>query len=512
MTTPLPSAGRPRALFVQALREFSTNCEAPALTSSCPFYRIGDSGPWCLEECMDLLAEHHEASLEGILIDESFRIVRRTRRPRRGSLLAAKPFDAAEIHLADAQKPLEEWRPSALLVELRNQSAPSFESQSTMATSRPTRVRLVLERLGEVGLDGERILRTVFAGGMAQAVAATTVLPILLGAQSGINELPGDFDQVLDSWSCLLTGEQRTPAEWFALGASQGSAWAQTRVQAIFEQSRRIAGWLGSLPLADLLIWRSPTPEEFANVDETQQPIAPSEDRWVVDRFMQTYLDAWDYDSLLLEWDYLHGSRVAPCAAEAMRTRHVRAEDLAVAIAWKASRGEFARGHRTMTVASLVQPAVAHLDAGRFSAAAAIFDACRIAAPDDADAHNNYGFCLLPLDPQAALSALDRAASLGLRLVPINTANRMLALSRVGRAATALELAGRILSSSAWASPATGYLWAWDSPEPKLTMVNDVRVYIAELAASIANEACDDSASKSWSLRRRNLLGEGDPR
>ena len=82
---PLPGAGRERAIFVQALREFSTACQAPALMPSCPFFRTGDSGPWCLEECMDLLAQHHDGSLEGMEILEDLRVIRIPRRPRRGS-------------------------------------------------------------------------------------------------------------------------------------------------------------------------------------------------------------------------------------------------------------------------------------------------------------------------------------------------------------------------------------------------------------------------------------------
>jgi hypothetical protein len=56
MTDPLPAAGPERLIFVRALREFSNNCLPPHLEPRCPFFRVGPDGPYCFEECMDLLA------------------------------------------------------------------------------------------------------------------------------------------------------------------------------------------------------------------------------------------------------------------------------------------------------------------------------------------------------------------------------------------------------------------------------------------------------------------------
>jgi len=502
---PLPGAGRERAIFVQALREFSTACQAPSLMPSCPFFRIGDSGPWCLEECMDLLAQHHDGSLEGMEILEDLRVIRIPRRARRGIVSSAKPFDAAEIHLADGQRALSEWRPSALLRDLRDQSGPPLGIDPQDAAARMSRVTLLLERFAELGIDGERLFRSIYGSGMAHAIVTMSAMPLLLGAQAGLAELPAELSDVIDGWPELLLGEQLTPQEWFAIANEHGDAWAQDRVRQIFLGSRRVAQWLESLPLAELLVWRAPTQGEFELLGDGPSSEPNPEDRWIFDRFMETYLDGWDYQSLLLEWRYLHGSLVAPCGVEAMRTRHVRPEDLANAIALKSSRDDGTKGSKSMTVASFVRPAISHLREGRFAAAAAIFDACRIAAPADADAHNNYGFCMLPLDPAAALDALERAAELGMRLEPLNAANRMVALHRLGRFSTALEVASRVAASTAWTRTPSGFLWSWDADTWKLVDVVDARAYIADFALAISVEADDRPAARTWSARIRDL-------
>jgi tetratricopeptide (TPR) repeat protein len=505
MTPPLPSEGPHRAIFVQALREFSANCATPALSPACPFYNVGERGPWCLEECMDLLAEHRDNSLDGVEILEGFRVIPAPRRPRRGFPSPVRPFDAAEIHLADSRRPINEWRTAALLAELRVLSTPPLYSRGLDLAGRAARIAAVFERFDEMGLDGERLLRAVFVPAMAQAVVTITALPLLLTSQEDINQLPPDLVQTLDGWPHILMSEDRSPEGWFAVARERGDAWTRDQVGTIFRQAGRVTHWLSLRPLNELLEWRAPVSVDFAAVPQGGAPKPNPEDRWVADRFMQTYLEQWSYESLLLEWAYLHGDRVAPCGPEAMRSRHVPAEELANAIAWRAARGEEGRRTNNMTVAQFVEPALAHLRAGQFATAAAIFDACRIAAPNDGEAHNNYGFCILPIDPGAALEALERAADLGMRLALVNTANRMLAAYRLGRAGTALEIASRAAASTAWKSPAFGWLWNWEPGTPKLVELPDVRFYIAEFAISIARDSGEPAANRSWSARLGDL-------
>jgi len=335
---------------------------------------------------------------------------------------------------------------------------------------------------------------------MGTAVAAITAMPLILGADQGLDELPAELYSGLDGWASPLLGEDRTPAEWFAEASERGPSWAQERVRHVFASRPKVSSWLHGLPLDEVLNWRSPNQLEFEILQVEPHEDAPAGDRWLTERFMQTYLTEWSYESLLLEWRYPQGTERAPCSRYGMRERHVDAAELAQAIAARAAAGEAARTVRSVSVGALVSPALAHLRDGRFTTAAAIFDACRIATPEDAEAHNNFGFCALPTDPLGALAALERAGELGMSLSPVNVANRMLALHRLTRAGTALEIASRLAASAAWQKAWTAYLWSWEADEPKLVNVADVRRYVAEFALSIAQGSGDESSAQ-WSVR-----------
>src|SRR5436309_1653570 len=113
MTGPLHADGAEKEILLHGLREYSDRCEAPKLTPTCPYYQLDRSGPWCLEQCMDLLAAHPEPAPPDQLVLTP-ELAARPRRPRarRGRTGPAKPFDAGELHLEDQANPdLARWQP-----------------------------------------------------------------------------------------------------------------------------------------------------------------------------------------------------------------------------------------------------------------------------------------------------------------------------------------------------------------------------------------------------------------
>lgn len=506
MSAPLPADGRENAIFVRALRDYTETCEPPQLTPSCPFFRLGNGGPWCLEECMDLLAEHSAPQIEGVEISSGYRAETAPRRARRPLLGASKPFDSAESLLTDRERPLSEWRPASLLGELRDQTAPPLDVAREDLFNRTGVVRRVVERLGELGIDGDHLLGSIYAGGMAQAIVTMTSMPIALALGSDFMELPRELDQVLRDWSGLLTGCDLSARDLFDETRRRGSEWAQSTVREIYCSTPKIAAWLGALPLEELVTWRSPSAVEFAEVDVSRRIEPAASESWIFDRFMHTYLDRWSVESLVLEWKYAHATQIAPCTLEAMRTRFVAADEIAHAIAAKVAADEPMNGSKSMTVSSFVRPALSHLRAGHFGAAAAIFDACRLAAPGDPEAHNNFGFCAIPDDLATALAALERAAELGMQFEHVNVANRTFVLGRLDRSASALEVAERLVSSPNWRCRVGGYLWDWESPEvTTIVWVDDIRVYVASLARSIALATGDAVGATNWTARLAEL-------
>lgn len=465
---------------------------------------------------MDLLGRYAQEEPPFLITELSDDYAVRPLRPRarRSRPWRTKPFDAKEAWLDDRQRPLAQWRPSSLLYELHEQAGPAEEDQEDPGV-RLAQARRVLDQMETLGVEGERILRSNFVRDIAQAIVTIVTLPMLIGASrlSGEVELP-ESPQRLSGWSTLLLGHERTPKDWLCLGHELGMDWAQEQAFNVFANVGRIAVWLSRLPLDDLMAWRCPSTVEFGSTSPVILPEPDRRDVWLHDRFTQTYLDGWCVESLTLEWQYAHGQCSAPCVAEVMKTRHINENDLAKAIAARVASvdGDEKRSHRSMTPGMFVEKAVVHLRSGRRSTAAGIFDACRIAVPDDPEAHNNYAFCILPEDPAAALHELDLAAELGLRYEPINVANRMLALYRLGRSATALEVAERAAADERFGRrPWHGYLWAFDSPadDPKLLSVTDAYRYVCDLAVHISVEASDQSNARLWE-RRRQALGS-DP-
>jgi len=148
---------------------------------------------------------------------------------------------------------------------------------------------------------------------------------------------------------------------------------------------------------------------------------------------------------------------------------------------------------------------------GQTLAAAAIFEAAREANPGDPTAHNNYGFCILPDRPDEALAALEQAAKLfGDSMELVNVANRLLALRRLGRITTALELAERLLLNWDSVKGSVAHMWSFDDDDPStLIDVDNIKTYTLDLVVRIAEDSGDELLIKRWRRTRGSLAGDG---
>ena len=128
--------------------------------------------------------------------------------------------------------------------------------------------------------------------------------------------------------------------------------------------------------------------------------------------------------------------------------------------------------------------------------------------PTNPDAHNNLGFCLIPVHPHDALSSLEKARSLGYEPEIVNVANRARCLWQMGRnsvAAAALEDAVSLLEDG----PVFAWLWSIDlDTDPVVEEVADVRSYISKLGAAIAAADDDQPGVVRWNARRAALSDE----
>jgi tetratricopeptide (TPR) repeat protein len=135
-------------------------------------------------------------------------------------------------------------------------------------------------------------------------------------------------------------------------------------------------------------------------------------------------------------------------------------------------------------VSSILGPLVkVYLTEGEPERAAAIFGAVTEVAPNSADAHNNYGFCLLPIDAHRAMEEFEVANRLQPDML-LAIANEVLAFHLLGRDQEALALGNSDKAKSL--SPQSGSMWNIDANHTlRLSDWNDVHEYLRTLLAHI---------------------------
>ena len=433
-----------REIYLRALRHYSESCEAPLLTPDCPFavdVAPGERG--CGEQCMDILAEQGAPPpVDEIQLSNGV-AVRMTRRPRprRPHSRWNRPYDGRAIFLDDqANGPPQRWHLSSLLSGLKQQmnSCPPEELDEAQARvdEIATMVSLVESRGLDFQLDVLPYLRQSMVGPVVGIVglSALTTPP----ASSKAAE-----------WAHLMNDLDVTePPEPEMIGKILSQAipriiiWSKT---ASFEELR---DWTApGLSLID-----DPTPARSLSVPSARG-------RWVTERFMETYLENWATSSLHLEWSYMHGQEPAPCLPSEMNIRSVSEDDLAKTIADRAVDSESPPQALTL---SLIGPALDFIQDGRHIEAAGLFEAATRVEPTSADAHNNYGFCLLPIDPQKSLEALERSGELRGGDPLLNSINRVLCLAVQGHLTSAEDLARSTVAMLDQANAGMFFAWLWD--------------------------------------------------
>jgi hypothetical protein len=473
---PLPADGREKQIFMAALRAYSDQCEPPELTPGCPFYERTAGGASCGEECRDLLAQHgspNTGSLEAIFdLGEGYEVVRRRLpRPRRPPQRSARPFDVTVIKRGDEDRPRDQRRTSSLMDELREYlTIPPWLHPDL--SEREYIIGACRQELDRRGVDVEGLIRYAIAPRIAFMIGAHVLM-----AENA-------------------SAPEPDPA-WLALLArSSGVALGEASREALFKHSfagafrEHVRWWAALAPLDEIEAWKAP--DRFPDQAPEPDPRRETDALWVLHRFTQTYYEDWSPISLRLEWRYQHAQRIGPCESSYMAERPVHLNDLARELAERDTRtweqgGADAAERPTLTVDDFTVVAVENIHAGRLEVAAGIFEGCTQLEPSNPVAQNNYGFCLLPIDPARAYEALRLAQQLGFSEPITNAADQVLALHLLGRDDEARELA-RVTLDAGY-SPTSAYLWERHGGDLRLIHSPDVRSYLEDLLRSIGDGA-----------------------
>ena len=484
----LPQDRRERGIFLQALREYSENCEPPELTPDCPFAIKVKPGEWgCGEECMDLLARHGAPGpSEEIEIGEDF-VARRMRRPRARRVRnpVAKAYDAREIYLIDKGiGPPSAWRLASVLTGLIELIQKPPPAEAFQATQRLVDIDELIRCAESKGLDLDRHLLFHLRFCTASAVFHQLV------AQRD-NESGPFTDSARQGWLALADEHLKSDRSGEAvkpLSSAYNGLFAA------------VTSWARTAPKDDLFEWVAPS--ALATDRSAPPPTESVEDGlWIIQRFTKTYLNRWSLHALRNEWRYLHGQYPSPCDPRDMRVRHVSAEELAPLMADRLANE---RDPHAELTDMLVAPALTFLKDGRRTEAAALFEASLSHDHNSPHTLNNLGFCLLPDDPAQALRHLDAALETGQADVELTNANRLVALILLGRWTSACDLAMSHLTGHADSGPRPS-VWLWeiesilDGTSPRIRDCDNIGSYVAALLDFVNARSAESTVPPSRS-------------
>src|SRR5712692_7826108 len=454
----------------------------------------GKSAPTC---------SHYDEPEPEVRIDLGSEIVlvRTTRvrrgRPRRGPLAGDRPFDARQIFLSDHNRPHSDRRTVALIMELTQllSAPPSFWDDQN---ERSYDLQAVQDQLRHRGMDVEALIRYGIGPSIEVSLAGYALIPLIKDDER-VTELVERLEEIVPEF----------PPDWQKFFSHAYERDVRDHDEDAHSKMRyglggfliRVGQWLAHASLDDILAWRAPEVSDTCADDHAADRDGRETARWITDRFTKLDLCDWSVSSLHLEWLYLYGRIPAPCSNTAMAERRVSATDVSSALAhettskWRSSRdGEGSPSD----AGKFVRIAADHLRNGKPELAAAIFEALTNVNQNDAEALNDYGFCLLKVDAQAALEVLERSGGIYRGRNLVNLANRVLALHLLNRTEDAYALAvaeaTRVLPSERalmWILDEDHYLQLSDADV-------DVRGYLNNLVAHIdagCDAACQSAAA-----------------
>lgn len=518
---PLPSEGPEREIFLIALQQFSERCDAPNLIAECPFsVDLPTGGRGCGEECENLLDAHGRPSTRARVSLDSSSGFAIERSKRRGVVAeppvfeADRPFDAKETFWRDQDTPsFSNWHSVALLGGVK-------ETICTVPRARlpgwdQVRVMGALQELERRGYSADKLVRYGLASKIMSTIQGAVGVYVVLGdIRKELGDgVPETSDPAVARWldvvssgaaadhseqvRILIERIESTGAELLSDNTTNELGLVFTRLPELLER------WVADASLGDLIDWSAPaeaTLEAHAVAGSGADALTEPDRQicqWIWDRFTSTYLADWSPSSLQLEWKYFRRRITAPLDEREMSIRFIEPAELSALVADTKTASDGRSGASRQMVAS----AVRLIKDGHRHAAATLFGAVLAIDFEDGQLYNNYGFCLLPDDVQAAYAALEKACSMGYG-EPVNLANRILALYWMGKPVMALELAHEHLTNTnpETLDEAPSYLWDFTSGRDDPRMMDSVspRDYVVRLAVHIAGDTGDEVLLGRW--------------
>lgn len=448
-------------ILAVALTRYADACP-PTLHPDCPFAVTGAAGRTCHQECRDEVVRLQRPAHTGI------------------SAFSSMLFDAGQTLLSeDGLVPNAGWHTTSLVLRLEQAlNHPPIGPDGEYLLRRDIDATNSMAYLGQRGIDPEWLVR------FGLGPLLTFRIVVWVGSHYLNRE---DGPDPTGGWLAAAESFVGVGAEFDGLGP-----WLAKAHQSGFRE--HVDRWVKQAPFEDLWMWRpAPVDQDLTVADDGQAA-------WVMDRFRLTYLSDWAEASLHHEYRYQRGDDESPIPAMEMKRRDVPFTNLTAEIAARAV------GDKGRHSADVTWQALQFLEEGRRREAAALFDATRIIDPADANAHNNYGFCITPDEPSEALMALRRAAELE-GVDDVNRINQAVALRLLNRLDDALAAAERAYAHRASLGISA---WLWERPDDpdQAKVINvDPASYLIDLGFAIAKQMDDAESQALWHSRSTDGSG-----
>lgn len=390
-----------------------------------------------------------------------------------------RAFDAAECYFCETDRePSVEWRTVSLVTGILGliSRGPEFE-RPTPEVRRDT-IKSAVSELSKRGLDALALIRYGMQREVAVPITSALFAKLIFGEDSIVDGVD------VGAWCATLGLDLPLPCS----DQPTVDVIVARFADIIYPIIPRIEHWVANASLDQIISLTPPHPGELvvSSPGLSSDHKLREQYRWAVDHFARTFYRDWETASLHYELRWLDGDILPPCPDRIMRDRSARREDVVEEIAQRAVYRMDASGAGDSITAEMTLHARALLRQDKYREAAAVFEFGILQRPDDPDMRNNLGFCLIPIDPRAALQHLKTAANMGYRPTVTNSYNQICCYVALGRSRAALNLADaeweRLGSRT---QPAL--LWALTDAEGwELVDSDDPARAIAALAAEVA--------------------------
>ncbi len=410
-------------------------------------------------------------------------------------------FDARKIWMSESGQDLQQWRLVSLVTALRAAllEGPAGDGDGPVSQACPDSERrlsflhAVMDELTDRGLDADSLVRYGLLPEVIAPVLETLVVTQLLGAEAA-SVFERDRSVIdVEGWRRAFGLSGDRAAAFGRILEDPGELEATVKrviYEAIYDVASvlgPVVGWIFATPIDDVLTLRSPSSEELESVLLSGTTVGPeilADYRWIVDRFSTTFFGQWATESLHSEYRWAQGLVTPPCSVTLMQERPIELPELEPEIARRTVH-DTTRGQTGDRLAAQVQNhAKSFLMEGRSREAAALFEFVCREQPENAEALNNLGFCLIPDSPKVALQYLERANRLGYAPRVINVYNRMCCHIAAGRPRVAIREAERYWEEAPEPTAVAATLWV---PEANVAWalrgVRSARDQLAKLAA-----------------------------